>query len=160
MSRSSIDGLLQPSLSQHQPKKPMYSVTSHALVAFFGGPIALVLFSGLSIRHIGLLKQHLVYYVLLLIGALGATFFLSFLMVTGWPEWLAIGSKASSSFKLTNRVLALALFGVIYLFQRHYFSISNLHKEDSNPWIPAIGAGVIGFGIQFGVIVLAGTLAR
>lgn len=160
MSDSPIEGLLQPSLSQHQPKKPMYSVTAHALVAFFGGPIALVLFSGLSVRHIGLLRQHLVYYLLLLIGAIAATYFMSFWLVTGWPEWLAIGSKASSSFKLVNRLLALALFGVIFLFQRHYFSISNFHKDDSNPWIPAIGAGVIGLGIQIGIIALAGILAR
>ena len=88
MTQSPIDSLLQASLSQHQPKRPMYSVTAHALVAFFGGPVALVLFSGLSVHHIGLLRPHLKYYILLLLGVLGVTYFMSFWLVTGWPDWL------------------------------------------------------------------------
>ena len=152
MTQSPIDSLLQASLSQHQPKRPMYSVTAHALVAFFGGPIALVLFSGLSIRHIGLLRQNIIYYVLLLVAVLGLTVLMSFWMATGWPDWLAVASKSSSSFKLVNRVIALGLFGVIYLFQRHYFSISQMKGEASNPWVPAIAAGIIGFGIQIGIL--------
>jgi len=138
----------------------MYSVTAHALVAFFGGPVALVLFSGLSVRHIGLLKKHVVYYILLLLGVLGVTYFLSFWLVTSWPVWLAIGSKASTSFKLVNRILALGLLGVLYIFQRHYFSISNFHDDKSSPWVPAILAGVIGFGIQIGIVFLVGNLAK
>lgn len=160
MNQPTIDHLLQASLSQHQPKRPMYSVTAHALVAFFGGPVALVLFSGLSMYHIGLLKKHMAYYVLLLLGVLGATYFMGFWLVTGWPEWLAIGSKASTSFKLVNRILALGLFGILYTFQRHYFSISNFHEEQSRPWLPAIITGIIGFGIQIGIVFLAGTLAK
>lgn len=160
MTQSPIDSLLQASLSQHQPKRPMYSVTAHALVAFFGGPVALVLFSGLSVHHIGLLRPHLKYYVLLLLAVLGVTYFMSFWLVTGWPEWLAVASKSSSSFKLVNRVIALGLFGVIYVFQRHYFSISQMKGEASNPWVPAIAAGIIGFGIQFGILFLAGILAK
>ena len=148
-----LEDLLQPTLSSGQPKKPMYSVTAHMLVAFFGGAFSLLLFSMLSLHRIGRLKQHWLYYLLAFCACTAIYVVLSEMMATGqWPPWLMLGSSEKSSLRVVTRLLAVLLFGIIYAWQRNFFSISALLGETPKPWIPALVSLLIGGIVQVMII--------
>ncbi len=155
MSEFSLKSLLQPELSEDQPEKPMYSVRAHIMVAFFAGVFGLLIFSMMSLRQIGRLKPYLNYYLLALL-LFGCVFgVIGYLSLSGQlPDWIMIGDSRGKTLRTINRILAVSSFGIIYFFQKNYFSISEMFENPPNPWIPALIATVVGTGISFLMIML------
>ena len=143
---SSLNSLLTPSLPAGANGKPMYSITAHVLVAFFGGSLAFLLFSMYSTHHIGRLQHYRWYYVSVVAVAVTAWCLGCYQLASGWPDQLLLTSSATSSLNQLDRGLGLLICGVTYLLQRRYFAVSSLSDQDyPSPWKPGLIAAFIGF---------------
>jgi len=156
MSHNLTDSLLEPSIKHSGSQKPMFSITSHFLVAFFGGPIGLTLFSMISIFRIGKLRENIITYILLSVISIGFTAFVFYLYLTGWPNWLMIMESEASSLKNVIKIFSVILCGAIYLLHKHYFSISRLSGEKGNPWVAGITCVITGMLVYALMIFIVG----
>ena len=153
------ESLLTPSLSAERTAAPaLYSVQSGFLVAFFGGGFAIILYAALNSWKLRRPLDALAYVAatILMLASLAA-------MVRGWEPLLRLleplGNSAPRYFL---RALSLLLFGAFYLLHRkQHRSASLFGIAPSSPWIAAIACGLIGYGINYGVVRLlsgAGTV--
>lgn len=155
-SASSIDHLLEPSLSPLQGQE-LYSLQASFMVAFFGGGLASVLFTSLNSRRLDRLSKDL---PLLL---LGGAFFVA---LTVWTGTLTVPGAAlpfegdlqanSRLMRIVSRGLALVFFGLGFLAHRRFHSAAKLSgSAHAKPWKPALACVGVSIGASF-LLVLVG----
>ena len=144
-----LESLLEPSLTPHHITRPMYSLNSHVLVAFFGGLMGLFLFSLYSIRHAGQLSRWWVLYVCLFLYTVSVQIYLGYGRANGFPEWMPTNLLTVNRMHTIMSLLAMA---ILYFLQRHLFSVSMLKGESPSPWIPGILCSVLGVVCFFLVV--------
>jgi hypothetical protein len=135
--------LLQPTISRQDVHRPMYSLTSHVIVAFFFGPWALLFYSFNSVRYLGKLRTMWFWYLPLFICVVILQLWFKHAFSHGILDFL--GDNISSILRLCNRALALLLVGIVYLWQKRLFAISEFKGDSPSPWLPAIICGFAGF---------------
>lgn len=149
--------LLTPSLSAGAPPATLYSIRSSFLVAVFGGPLAILLYSALNswrLRRAADIPVHLAGLALLaalLYAAIAAPH-----MLAGLAHLLG-----KDTMRVLSSVLSLGLCGVFYLLhKKQHRSAALFDTKAPSPWIPAIACMVIGyFGVRGMAMVIAGATA-
>jgi len=134
--------LLTPSLSATTRPVTLYSVQSSFLIAFLGGPVAILLYSSLNSWRLRRTKDIPV--ILLGAGAVvGLVYALLFqpMLFAGLVELLG-----NDTFRALRTVLSLAICGVFYgLHQKQHRSAAFFHDKPPSPWIPALVCIVVGY---------------
>lgn len=136
----SIAHLLEPSLSPLRQAPALYSLQANFMVAFFGGGLASVLFTGLNSRRLGRVSKDL---PLLVAGGV------FFVVLTVWAGTLTVPGASlpfegdlqanSRMMRIVNRGLALVFFGLTFLSHRRFHSAAKLSgAEHAKPWKPAL----------------------
>lgn len=145
--------LLKPSLSGSgsAPAVTLYSTQSSFLVAFLGGPAAIVLYSALNSWRLRRPLDALAYL---------ATLALTTLMMIdeehGGPlfSWF-LGYFGRGSERYLWRLLALAAFGAFYLMHRKQHRSAQLFGEKPpSPWLAAIACMVGGFALTVALMTM------
>lgn len=155
MTESSLESLLEPSLQKHTPRGALYSIGAHVIVAFFGGPVALMFFSMWGAYKINKLKEHWLLYILGLLAGLALLVCVYWMLKTGWPSVLEIGSSDRSSAVNIIRIGSIFLSGYVYLGLRDYFRVGEVAGEAPSPWVTGIAAVVVGYLITRILIMVA-----
>jgi hypothetical protein len=140
------DDLLQPSLSAETMAAAPPSTQAMFLTSFFGGPIAAVLIVGIGSFRLRRFLRDLPILVLLMGASIGAMAWLiaapSALHVRQW----IVANAGSSSFELTNRVIALICFGIGYwLHAKAHRNSALLGLKAPNGWLVGIPCLVVGY---------------
>ena len=143
---SKLEGLLEPSLAGGSGARAIYSLRACFFVAFFGGPFAILLFAGLNSRRLGRLAADAWIYA---VGAIVTVVFIAFAfqgLDSGTaPAWLSALGEGPRATRVATRILAMALFGVVFLAHRRFYKAADLSGEDPpSPWLPGIGATLVG----------------
>lgn len=145
------EDLLQPVLSTVDNKIPIFSVRACFLTAFFGGPVAIILFSATNSYKLKRLKDDLIFYLL---GAVILSLYLYIILDV--PEqaditnWMIKQRKENLFYKYGGRVLALFFFfGYNYMHKHYHKALEIFAIPTPNPWKAAIICVVLGGGIQF-----------
>lgn len=152
MSQDIVDSLLKPSLKKEGQQKPMFSITAHFLVAFFGGPIALIIFSMISLSRIGKLIENRLSCIALILIVMAGIGFITYSHFSGLPEWLRILGSDERSIRLLMRIFSILLCGVIYVLYKSYFELSELVGAAANPWVPGIASVIAGSLIYMAIL--------
>jgi hypothetical protein len=148
--------LLRPSLGGEAALRPLYSPRANFIVAFFGGPLALILFSGLNARRLRRLPKDLPFYVgafaivALALYALAAT-------SLGTSIAVALGSEGSARqvTRIGSRVLALLLWGFFHLRHRRFQRSAELWDAPRpNPWPAGLACTALGTALTVGLLAL------
>ncbi|QEY16371.1 hypothetical protein D0C16_10495 [Cellvibrio sp. KY-GH-1] len=140
-----LEALLQPSLNKRTPTGTLYSAGSHVIVGFFGGPLAMVLFSMWGAHKIHQLGNKLYLYLGCLALALITYGVLFWLLMHGWPEILNLRSSSGKSADLISTLFAVGLCGLMYLALKDYFRVGELVADGApSPWVA--GACAVFFG--------------
>jgi hypothetical protein len=142
-----VEDLLKPSLQATGPAIAIYSIRASFFVAFFGGPLGIVLFTALNARRLDRLRKDGPW---LMIGgaiAIGAMLAQIFLLDTAREG--GSGLVTSQNLRIANRALALLLCGAFYLMHRaQYRSMQFLGLESPDPWVPGFVCALLGVGIS------------
>jgi hypothetical protein len=141
--------LLTPSLSASAPPVKLYSIQSSFLVAFFGGPAAILLYCGLNSWRLRRAADIPVY----LLGAAllwALMYTLRFHPATFDGLYRLLGNDM---FHALRTLLSLAMCGTFYaLHQKQHRSRAFFSDKPPSPWIPAIVCMVAGYGIMVGLV--------
>ena len=144
------ESLLTPSLTPSAaPAANLYSVQSGFLVAFFGGPFAIILYSALNSWKLRRPLEALAY-----LAALALCVAVIAGITAGWLPlaWLA-GIIGNSAAEVVWRALSIALFGAFYLMHRkQHRSAALFGAKPPSPWIPAIVCAVLAYGMKIAVL--------
>lgn len=134
--------LLTPSLSATTRPVKLYSIQSSFLVAFFGGPAAALLYSGLNswrLRRTADIPVHLA----------GAAVIVGFVYALLFQPALFNGLfdlLGNDMVRALRTLLSLAICGVFYaLHQKQHRSAAFFHDKPPSPWIPALICIVVGY---------------
>jgi hypothetical protein len=149
--------LLTPSLSGSNTQQvSLYSTQSSFLVAFLGGPAAIVLYSALNSWRLRRAVDALAY-----LATLAVVLLLMMDHERGGPVFTAFTDYfGKGSERYLWRLLALAAFGVYYLMHRKQHRSAQLFgTKPPSPWIPAIACLVAGYGLTVVLLALAGMTA-
>ena len=140
------ESLLTPSLSPSAaPTANLYSVQSSFVLAFFGGPFAIILYSALNSWKLRRPLDALVY----LVGMALAVFYLVAVWTAYAPLVQLVNVIGSSAAEALWRALALALMGLVYLLHRkHHRSAALFAGTTPSPWIPAIACAALAYGMK------------
>ena len=131
------NSLLTPSLSQPNHNVRLYSPRSSFFVAFFGGPIAVVLYSMLNSIRLRRWVDGLAYLV-----AISAVLALYYWLATSNDDilhWIReqLGRRTNT---YLFRFSALMLWGAFYLMHKEYHRSAELFDiQPPSPWVPALG---------------------
>ncbi len=150
-----MNDLLKPSLTKTSAP-PLYSTRANFFVAFFGGPLAITLFSALNARRLRRLGQDLPFYLLGLALYLGLFAWLALNYPTG-PDLLegALEARRNPFIRYGGRFLGLVLWGGYYLRHRPFHKASDLLGLDSpNPWGPALACFGLALAVEIPLITL------
>lgn len=141
------DHLFEPTLQTETPPTANYSQLSHYLVAFFGGPLAILLFGMMGANRIGQLRKDTVFFSILAL-AVAVQFAAGYWMLRSGA--LGPEREFATALRFGNRVLSM-VWGLIII--RHYRALDTAADfadlERPNPWGPAVGAMVIAFVATF-----------
>ena len=165
-SAGDLEALLQPTLAGRGPTPALYSVRANFLVAFFGGVYATLLFSWLNSRRLGRAREDGLFYALIAVLWTGAVMAIAYLMALDrLPSWLAQTDRPARDIRYLGRVVALLVFGVIYLRLRRFFKAAQIAGVESpSPWKPGLAivaaAIVLSFVAGAAGAMLAGTVSR
>lgn len=143
--------LLSPSLGQARPTIGLYSARSSLLLAFFFGPVSVVMYSALnSIR----LKRPLdaIAYAAATLGFVFMVYAAQ--MHTKFDALLWINRQIGSegSMRGLSRLYAILLWCAFYLMHRKAHRSANLFVTAPSPWIPAIACAALGTGAVFAIV--------
>jgi len=149
--------LLTPSLSATTRPVTLYSVQSSFLVAFFGGPAAILLYSGLNSWRLRRTADIPVYMLGTALVA-GLVYALLFQPMIFADVFELLGDDTNRALRV---VLSLAICGVFYgLHQKQHRSAAFFHDKPPSPWIPAIICIAAGIGIMTGLYAMIVVMAR
>ena len=141
--------LLTPSLTASASPVRMYSIQSSFLVAFFGGPAAILLYCGLNswrLRRAADIPVHL------LGAALLVALVYALMMHPAAFDGL-YGVLGNDTFRALRTMLSLAICGAFYaLHQKQHRSRAFFSDKPPSPWIPAIVCMIAGYGIMVGLV--------
>ncbi|HEX8612624.1 MAG TPA: hypothetical protein VF800_15160 [Telluria sp.] len=144
------ESLLTPSLSPSAaPAANLYSVQSGFLVAFFGGPFAIILYSALNSWKLKRPLEALAYLGAL---ALSAAFLIAVTTGNLSLAWLArlIGNSAG---EVAWRALSMTLFCLFYLMHsKQHRSAALFGAKTPSPWIPGIACAVLAHGLTLAIL--------
>lgn len=140
--------LLTPSLSASAAPVKLYSIQSSFLVAFFGGPAAILLYSGLNswrLRRAADIPVHV----------LGAALLVALVYTSMFHPAVFDGLYAllgKDTVRALRTMLSLAICGTFYaLHQKQHRSSAFFSDKPPSPWIPAIVCMVAGYGLMLGL---------
>lgn len=139
------ESLLTPSLSPSAaPAATLYSTQSAFVLAFFGGPIAVVLYSALNSWKLRRPLDALLY----LAGLAAACAYIIGVRTGYAPLVRLVNVIGDSGREAVWRALALALCSLVYLMHRkHHRSAALFGGKHPSPWIPAIACAALGYGL-------------
>jgi hypothetical protein len=141
------ESLLTPSLSsRNAPAATLYSVRSSFLLAFFGGPLAIILYSALNSVRLRRPLDALAY-----LAALALVAGLYIALLERAAPLLALGRLIGrNAFSVISTCMALLLMGAFYLMHRKQHRANQLFGADApSPWIPAILCAAIAYGADY-----------
>jgi hypothetical protein len=140
------DDLLRPTLGSDQAAQPVYSPRASFIVAFFGGPVAAVLFSALNSLRLRRLPHDLpVYAAALVVFVAAVGWLLGTASGAALLGWMGAGEAERRGLRLTQRVFALALWGVFHARHRAFHRNAELMGvEAPSPWLPGIACVLAG----------------
>lgn len=149
--------LLTPSLSANAPPATLYSIRSSFLVAVFGGPLAILLYSSLNSWRLRRTADIPVYLAgLALLAALMYAAVAAPHLLSGVADVLG-----KDTTRVLSSTLSLGLCGVFYLLhKKQHRSAALFDTRAPSPWIPALACMAIGYvGIRGIAMVMAGVSA-
>lgn len=154
-----MQNLLNPTLSSETFYQPIYSQRALFFVAFFGGPLALLLLNALNSIKLNRLRRDFLPYLIALF------LYVALLTVIIWsaPEgvsawkWIVAHRRENFLFKYAPRIFALILWGGFALLHRPFHKAAQLLGDNPpSPWRAALGcfavAIVIDLALMFGLI--------
>ena len=151
MNKKYLDELLIPSLNNDDNHGVPFSVFSHVLVAWFGGPLAIVGFSMLCANNMNRLKSRSWFFVILTILAmffLGVSLAVNFGIITP-PDLLNFESNRKAGDFLL-KIGAICLFGIFYLNFRQQFLASSYNTISVTSALkPGLIFVVLGISLNF-----------
>ena len=135
-----LEHLLQPTLSNEEQRVPIFSVRTCFLTAFFGGPIAIILLSGLNSDKLKRLKNDLKYYFL------GAVVYLLYLFIildipegANASEWMTIQRRENMFYRYGSRGMGLIYWAACYYIHKQFYKTMDIFDMiPPNPWKTAI----------------------
>ncbi|MCP3981153.1 MAG: hypothetical protein GY716_17785 [bacterium] len=141
---------MEPSLATAKASEPLFSVRANFLLAFFGGIYASAILCSLNSKRAGRLARDVWIPIVVCVAYsafivwYGRAFFTETLPDLG--EWLTPKEAA----RYLARIVALGMFGVMYLRLREHFKVQALNGiEPPNPWPWALGS--IGISIVLSI---------
>ncbi len=134
--------LLAPVLGETQLPVPAYSTGAQFLTAFFGGPFAIILFSGLNAYHMGRSKIDGWRYVLAMITSIIIVAWVSLVFQgVSPPAWIVdlFGDDTGRAVKWAVRGFGLLVWLALWLPNRRFHRAAEIMGIDPRrPWIPAL----------------------
>lgn len=157
MTRPPTADLFQPSLSRNASAAPLHPFGAVFFVAFFGGPLALVVIGALNSRRLGRLSHDAYVYVLAVAGTVGLT-----TVSVAFPDLLAsisVGEDPKTTLRLAFRAFSLGLAGLLWLqHRRHYRAMRTMGLHAPTPWIAAILCVLAGIVLTFALALGTGAV--
>ncbi len=152
-----MEDLLKPTLSSDESGIAIYSTQANILVAFFGGPLAIILFSALNSRHLNRLKKDWPAFLVGIVATIGMLIYLmSVPDGVDIKEWVAQQKRDSLFYKYGMRILALSLWAVYYYLHRQYHKAMSIFGIDPlSPWKMAVACILAAMGINYAGTVFA-----
>lgn len=149
-----VDTLLQPSL-ERAPARPIYSVKATFFVAFFGGPLAVTLFSALNSKRLGRLRRDLPAYGVAVVTVAAVAFLYAELALDG--SLFQLGTEARQEFTRHYRWLsrgnAVVFCGAFYLLHRQAHRAQALLGQDPpSPWRAGIACALVDAVVRVGAL--------
>lgn len=142
-----VQDLLKPSLQVAGPAIAIYSIRASFFVAFFGGPLAIVLFTGLNSRRLGRLRKDGPW--LALGGAIAIAAMLAQIILLDEARGADGGLVTTQNMRIASRGLAILLCGGYYLMHRaQHRSVHFLGLDAPQPWVPGILCTLLGVAIS------------
>jgi hypothetical protein len=154
-----MQNLLNPTLSPETSHQRIYSQRALFFVAFFGGPLALLLLNALNSNKLNRLRRDLLPYLIAL------SLYVALLSVIIWsaPEgvsvwkWIAAQRRENFFFKYAPRIFALILWGGFAFLHRPFHKAAQLLGDDPpSPWRAALScfavAMVADIALMYGLI--------
>jgi hypothetical protein len=140
------ESLLTPSLSPSAaPAANLYSTQSAFVLAFFGGPLAIILYSALNSWKLRRPLDALLY----LAGLALSIFYIVGLLGGYAPLLRLVDLIGDSGPEVLWRALALALASTVYLLHRkQHRSAALFGARPPSPWIAAIACAVLAYGLR------------
>lgn len=155
------DSLLTPSLSPHQQSARLYSTSSSFWVAFWGGPLAAILYSALNSYRLRRPLDALAY--LAALALFGATLYL---LVSGARQpamlWLTdfLGAPRTTGRVLLHSCALLCWSGFYLMHREQHRSMALFADQAPNPWLPGLACAATGYFANAPLArLLAGSLA-
>lgn len=142
--------LLQPSISP-QGTFSVYSPRATFMTAFFGGPFAAVLIHALNMKRLGRWRVQAPALAAALVVALLFSVYQAVAMAR--PHLLPFGdavpaNSANGTLRILARVVALVVWGALYLRFRTLYRASQLAAEHPPGFKAGLACALIGGGIQ------------
>ena len=150
--------LLSPSLSDTPARAiGLYSPRSSFLLAFFGGPMALVLYSALNSAR---LKRPLdaIAYIAATLGVAALVYAAQTGAMPDAVKWISQQIGGAGSMRGLSRLYALLLWTCFYLMHRKQHRSVTMFGEAPSPWKAAIACFALGVGITFALSYLMAAL--
>lgn len=136
------DDLLTPVLDTEPLPVPAYSTRAQFFTAFFGGPFAIILFSGLNAYHMGRLNKDAWRYALITILSVTVVVLVVSVSVSpAPPAWLteSLGGDGSRVLRWGSRLLGLLVWLALWApYRRYHKAAEIMGAAPRNPWLPAI----------------------
>jgi len=142
-----IDELLKPSLQAAGRAIAIYSTRASFFVAFFGGPLAIVLFTMLNSRLLQRLGKDALW---LAVGAFVAIATMAAqVLLLDSANGQDSGWLTSQNMRIASRGIAFLLCGGYYLMHRTpHRSMQFLGLDSREPWAAGILCSMIGIGVS------------
>jgi hypothetical protein len=154
-SKAELEALLQPSLAGTE-HAALYSVRANFLVAFFGGVYATLIFSFLNSRRLGRARTDAALYLGIAVVWTATLAWSGYLLAADqWPDWLVLTGSAGRDARHVARAVSLAVFGLLYLRLRPFYTAAQLGgRESPSPW----KAGLLAVALSAALTWLIGAL--
>lgn len=144
-----VQDLLKPSLQAARPAIAIYSTRASFFVAFLGGPLAIVLFTGLNSRRLGRLREDGPW--LVLGGAIAVAATLTPFVLMDAASGADRGLLTAQNMRIASRALAILICGGYYLMHRaQHRSMQFLGLDPPEPWEPGVLCAIP--GLLIGVV--------
>jgi hypothetical protein len=133
------------------PVEAGFSQQASFFVAFFGGPLAAVLFSAWNARLWGRLRRDLPLAIALALVTAAAIW-----AAVHWSAQLEAAGYPQRSMRLGVRALALGIWGIFALRHRALYRMQGLSSlKPRSPWIPGLVCAGVSTVLAIGVALIA-----
>jgi hypothetical protein len=138
--------LLRPTLGTGAAARPLYSPRASFFVAFFGGPVAAILFAALNSFRLRRLPRDLpIYGVGLAVFVATVVWLLGTESGAALLDWIRAGEAERRGLRLSQRMLALAFWGAFHLRHRAFQRNAELMGVAApSPWVAGVACVLAG----------------